>query len=110
MPAKQPRMLPLLTASQLPWRPPVREINPFGGLGVEPTRLFPIIVLSSLVTVEYGGWALLAGVLAQSGGFFVHLGLGQQGRISPGTVLTRAGAPLIAAALIILAIGLITHG
>ena len=26
---------------------------------MEPTRLFPIIVLSSLVTVEYGGWALL---------------------------------------------------
>jgi hypothetical protein len=49
-------------------------------------------------------------VLAQSGGFFVHLGLGQQGRSSPGTMLTRAGALLIAAALIILAIGLITHG
>ena len=31
----------------------------FGGLGVEPTRLFPIIVLLVLVTVEYGGWALL---------------------------------------------------
>ena len=115
---------------------------------MEPTRLFPIIVLFSLVTVEYGGWALLgflaghgalgafrerffcaghahavllvlslayfiylgragysaglqwlvgalllAGVLAQSGGFFVHLGLGQQGRSSPGTVLTRIGAP-----------------
>jgi hypothetical protein len=26
---------------------------------MEPTRLFPIIVLLSLVTVEYGGWALL---------------------------------------------------
>jgi len=133
---------------------------------MEPTRLFPVIVLLSLVTVEYGGWALLgfltgrgalgdfrerffaaghahagvllvlslayfvylgragysasvqwlagalllAGVLAQSGGFFVHLGLGQQGRSSPGTVLTRAGALLIAAALIILAIGLIRHG
>ena len=127
---------------------------------MEPTRLFPIIVLLSLVTVEYGGWALLgfltgngtlgafreqffraghahagvllvlslayfvylgragysagalllAGVLAQSGGFFVHLGLGQQGRSSPGTVLTRAGALLIAAALIIVAIGLIIHG
>ena len=25
---------------------------------MEPTRLFPIIVLFSLVTVEYGGWAL----------------------------------------------------
>ena len=100
---------------------------------MEPTRLFPIIVLLSLVTVEYGGWALLgfltgrgtlgafrerffaaghahAGVLAQSGGFFVHLGMGQQGRSSPGTVLTRAGALLIAAALIIVAVGLITHG
>ena len=102
---------------------------------MEPTRLFPIIVLLSLVTVEYGGWALLGfltghgtlgpfreqffraghahagvllvlslayfvylgragystgvqwlagalllvGVLAQSGGFFVHLGLGLAG-------------------------------
>ena len=26
---------------------------------MEPTRLFPVIVLLSLVTVEYGGWALL---------------------------------------------------
>ena len=55
------------------------------------------------------GSLLLAGVLAQSGGFFVHLGLGQQGRSSPGTAVTRGGALLIAAALIILAIGLITH-
>lgn len=133
---------------------------------MEPTRLFPIIVLLSLVTVEYGGWALLgfltghgalgafrerffrvghahagvllvlsltyfvylgragystdvqwlagalllAGVLAQSGGFFVHLGLGQEGHRSPGTVLTRGGALLIAGALIILAVGLINHG
>jgi hypothetical protein len=133
---------------------------------VEPTRLYPIIVLLSLVTVEYGGWALLgfltgrgtlsafreqffraghahagvllvlslayfiylgradysvgvqwlagalllAGVLAQSGGFFVHLGLGHQGHRSPGTVMTRGGALLIAAALIILAVGLINHG
>ncbi len=26
---------------------------------MEPSRLFPIIVLLSLVIVEYGGWALL---------------------------------------------------
>lgn len=133
---------------------------------MEPTRLFPIIALLSLVTVEYGGWALLgfltkhrtlgafreqffraghahagvllvlslaffgylgragysagmqwlagallmAGVLAQSGGFFVHLGLGQEGRSSAGPLLTRVGALLIAAALVILAIGLIRHG
>jgi hypothetical protein len=133
---------------------------------MEPTRLFPIIVLLSLVTVESGGWALLgfltghgtlgafraqffraghahagvllvlslayfaylgragysmpvqwlagslllAGVLAQSGGFFVHLGMGREGRGSAGTVLTRAGALLIAAALVMLAIGLIRTG
>jgi hypothetical protein len=128
-----------------------------------PTRLLPIIALLSLVTVEYGGWALLGfltgrgelgafreqffraghahagvllvlslvyfiyleragysegmqwlagllllvGVLAQSGGFFVHLGVGQERRSSAGTVLTRSGALLIAAALVVLAIGLI---
>jgi hypothetical protein len=129
---------------------------------MEPTRLLPIIALLSLVTVEYGGWALLGfltgrgelgafreqffraghahagvllvlslvyfiyleragysegmqwlaglllvGVLAQSGGFFVHLGVGQERRSSAGTVLTRSGALLIAAALVVLAIGLI---
>jgi heme/copper-type cytochrome/quinol oxidase subunit 4 len=56
------------------------------------------------------GALLLAGVLAQSGGFFLHMGAGQEGRGSAGTTLTRAGALLIAAALIILAAGLITHG
>ena len=56
------------------------------------------------------GALLMAGVLAQSGGFFVHLGLGQEGRSSAGTLLTRVGALLIAAALVILAIGLIRHG
>jgi hypothetical protein len=131
---------------------------------MEPTRLLPIIVLFSLVTVEYGGWALLGfvtgrgalgafreqffraghahagvllvlslvyflyleragysrgmqwlagllllvGILAQSGGFFVHLGVGQQGRRSAGTLMTRTGALLIAAALVLLAAGLIS--
>ena len=162
MSAKQPRMLSSPAAGQLVRRPAlaVGETRHLGRLGMEPTRLFPIIVLLSLVTVEYGGWTLLgfltghgtlgafrerffraghahagvllvlslayfvylgragysasvqwlAGVLAQSGGFFVHLGMGQQGRSTPGTVLTQGGALLIAAALIILAIGLITHG
>ena len=91
---------------------------------MQPARLFPIIVLLSLVTVEYGGWALLgfltgrgalgafrerffaaghahAGVLVLSLAYFSYLGR---------AMLTRAGALLIAAALIILAIGLITHG
>jgi hypothetical protein len=131
---------------------------------MEPTNVLPIVGILSLVTVEYGGWALLsfisgreglaewqkgffraghahagvllvlslvyllylpraefsngvewaaggvllAGVLAQSGGFFLHLGIGDPGRPSAGTKLTRAGAFLLAAALVALAVGLIT--
>jgi hypothetical protein len=50
---------------------------------------------------------LLTGVLAQSGGFFLHLAVGRPGEASPGTKLTRAGAALIAAALVTLTVGLI---
>jgi hypothetical protein len=120
---------------------------------MEPTNILPIVAVLSLVTVEYGGWALLTfisgregladwqkrffraghahagvllvltlvyllylprtdfsnrfewiaggvlliGVLAQSGGFFLHLGVGQPGTASAGTKLTKAGAVLIGA-------------
>jgi hypothetical protein len=131
---------------------------------VEPTDLFPIIAVLSIIGVEFGGWALLTfisvkteelgdfgqrffraghahagvllvlslvyflylpradysngvewlagvvltvGILMQSGGFFIHLGVGQEGQSSIGTKLTRVGAVVIAAALIILAVGLI---
>ena len=130
---------------------------------MEPTKILPIVAVLSLVTVEYGGWALLtfltgrdgladwqkgffraghahagvllmlslvyllylpradlsdalewaaggvllAGVLAQAGGFFLHLAIGRPGEPSAGTKLTRAGAALIAAALVTLAVGLI---
>jgi hypothetical protein len=131
---------------------------------MEPTRLFPIIALFALVTVESGGYALLgllttknpsigpfgfrffraghahagvllvlslvyfmylpqaeysdgaewiigviltAGIIGQSGGFFVHLARGSEGEDSPGTILTRVGGVLLAAALVLLAIGLI---
>src|SRR3989442_7581030 len=113
---------------------------------MEPAEVLPIVSLLSIVTVEFGGhallrfittdrdklgelrerffraghahagvllvltlvyflylprarysdglkWAfggiLLAGVLAQSGGFFVHLGIGQAGARSLGTTLNR---------------------
>jgi hypothetical protein len=56
------------------------------------------------------GGLLQAGILAQSGGFFIHVGLGQSGRSSLGTLVTRLGALLIAAALIILAVGLLRSG
>jgi hypothetical protein len=130
---------------------------------MEPTNVLPIIALLSLVSVEYGGWALLGfltgrgqlgefrekffraghahagvllvlslvyflyldrtgystgvrwlagllllvGIIAQSGGFFIHLALGEPGRSSLGTVVTRSGALLLAVALVVLAIGLI---
>jgi hypothetical protein len=130
---------------------------------VQPTRVLPAISVLSLISVEYGGWALLgfltgrgqlgqfreqffraghahagvllvlslvyflhldrtgypdkvkwfagilllAGIMAQSGGFFIHLGLGQPNRSSPGTLVTRFGALLIATALLILAVSLI---
>jgi hypothetical protein len=45
--------------------------------------------------------------LAQSGGFFLHLAVGQPGRPSVGTKLTRGGGLIIGAALITMAIGLI---
>jgi hypothetical protein len=48
--------------------------------------------------------------MAQSGGFFIHLGLGQPNTSSLGTVVTRFGALLIAAALVILAVGLLRSG
>jgi len=129
---------------------------------MEPTKVLPIVALGSLVTVEYGGWALLSfltaregltdsqkqffraghahagvllvlslvffvyldrtdfsdatqwivglvlltGILAQSGGFFLHLGGGAPARPSLGTRLTRTGAVLIAAALVTLAVGI----
>ena len=130
---------------------------------MEPTEILPIVAILAIVTVEYGGWALLtfitgregledwqkqffraghahagvllvlslvyflylpradysdglewlggavllAGVMCQSGGFFLHMGTGERDQSSAGTKLTRAGALLIAAALIFLAIGLI---
>ena len=52
------------------------------------------------------GLLLLLGIIAQSGGFFIHLGLGQPNQKSLGTVVTRTGALLLAVALVMLAIGL----
>ena len=58
------------------------------------------------VTQWVVGLVLLTGILAQSGGFFVHMGLGAAARPSPGTRLTRTGAVLIAAALVALMVGI----
>jgi hypothetical protein len=53
------------------------------------------------------GIVLVAGALLQSGGFFVHMAAGAPDRPTLGTTVTRAGAGLIAVALVVLAIGLI---
>jgi hypothetical protein len=50
---------------------------------------------------------LLVGILAQSGGFFLHLMVGQPGAPSLGTTITGLGALLLAAAVLVLAYGLI---
>ena len=51
--------------------------------------------------------ALAAGILAQSGGFFLHMFLGQPGSRSAGTTVTTIGAVLLAVAVLVLAWGLI---
>jgi hypothetical protein len=48
-----------------------------------------------------------AGVLAQCGGFFVHVAIGCEGRRSIGTRLTMAGAILLAAAVFFLVYALV---
>lgn len=53
------------------------------------------------------GITLLAGILLQSGGFFLHMLIGDEGAASAGTWATRSGAVLLAIALISLGIGLL---
>jgi hypothetical protein len=60
---------------------------------------------------DRGQWllslTLLLGILLQSGGFFLHFAVGEEGEASAGTWLTRSGAILIAMALISLGVGLL---
>lgn len=61
---------------------------------------------------QAGQWAvgtlLLTGALAQSGGMFLHMGIGQPGRWSAGNSLTVAGAGLLAAATVSTAVAVIS--
>jgi Ni,Fe-hydrogenase I cytochrome b subunit len=50
---------------------------------------------------------LLIGLLAQSGGFFLHMLVGKPGRFSAGTLVTMLGALLLAFAILLLAYGLL---
>lgn len=50
---------------------------------------------------------LVVGILAQSGGFFLHMAIGRPDSPSSGTLLSTVGAVLLAAALLFLAYALI---
>jgi hypothetical protein len=50
---------------------------------------------------------VIVGVLAQSGGFFLHMGIGQPGKGSLGTTMTSVGALILVAAIALLVYGLI---
>ena len=57
---------------------------------------------------KIGGAAVLViGILAQSGGFFLHMLIGQPGQPSLGTAVTSIGALLLAIAVLILVTGLV---
>src|SRR5262245_25775737 len=68
---------------------------------MEQTNLSPAIKVLPAVVV-------LVGILAQSGGFFLHMLIGQPGEPSLGTTITSLGAVLLAAAIVLLVYGLIT--
>ena len=57
---------------------------------------------------QAGSAALFVGILAQSGGFFVHMIVGQPNEPSIGTLITNAGAAFLATATVILIYGLVT--
>ena len=56
---------------------------------------------------QVGCGLLFVGILAQSGGFFLHMMIGQPKRASIGTNITITGAALLACAVIVLVYGLI---
>jgi hypothetical protein len=51
--------------------------------------------------------SLLIGILAQSGGFFLHMLGGKTGRLSAGNMVTMLGAVLLACTTLLLAYGLL---
>jgi hypothetical protein len=53
--------------------------------------------------------ALVVGILAQSGGFFLHMAIGQPGQLSPGNYLTIFGAALLALTVLFLVYALVRH-
>lgn len=60
------------------------------------------------VGAQWGiGVALLAGIVMQSGGFFLHMLVGAEGAGSIGTLVTRVGGIVLAGSLITLGVGVL---
>ena len=53
------------------------------------------------------GITFLVGVVLQSGGFFLHMAIGEEGAASAGTWITRTGALMLAIALVSLGVGVL---
>jgi hypothetical protein len=51
--------------------------------------------------------AVVVGILAQSGGFFLHMAVGQPGEPSIGTTVTTIGAVILVIAILLLVYGLL---
>jgi hypothetical protein len=74
--------------------------------------LYDVFLSQTTVSLTSKGLASLvlgAGVLAQSGGFFVHLAVGKPGQRSVGTTITTVGAVLLAGAILFLVYALIAR-
>ncbi len=79
-----------------------------------------IMALAYVVFLERTVWSatrrkvalmvLIAGGIAQSGGFFLHMLVGEPETFSAGIALTLIGAVLLASAVISLGVSLIRHG
>ena len=67
---------------------------------MEQTKLSPGIKVAAAAVV-------LVGILAQSGGFFLHMLIGQPGAPSLGNMVTSIGAVLLALSVLVLVYGLI---
>jgi hypothetical protein len=68
---------------------------------LDQTSLAPAVKHAACLT-------LVVGILAQSGGFFIHMLVGQPNEASIGTTVTVTGAALLALAVLVLVYGLIT--
>lgn len=61
----------------------------------------------SIVAKNAACATLVAGILAQSGGFFIHVIVGQPNRASVGTTVTTVGAGLLTCAIAALVYGML---